>query len=44
VTVDATTAAVTLRGTVAKGKMAQAVQIANENGGGKRVINQLTEN
>ncbi len=43
VTVDATTAEITLRGTVAKGKMAEAVRIANEKGGGKRVNNQLSE-
>lgn len=42
VTVDATTAEITLRGSVAdKAKMAQAVQIANEKGGGKKVVNQL---
>lgn len=42
VTVDATTASVTLRGSVAKGKMAEAVKIANETGK-RRVDNQLTE-
>jgi hypothetical protein len=42
VMVDATTAEITLRGSVAdKAKMAQAVQIANEKGGGKKVVNQL---
>ncbi len=42
VTVEATTAEITLRGTVAdKAKMAQAFQIANEKGGGKKVVNQL---
>lgn len=43
VTVDATTTEITLRGAVAKGKMAEVVRIANEKGGGKKVSNQLTE-
>lgn len=43
VTVDATTAEIILRGSVAKGKLGEAVRIANEKGGGKRVSNQLTE-
>lgn len=42
VTVEATTAGVTLRGTVAKGKMAEAVQAAQE-AGKKPVKNELTE-
>jgi len=42
VTVEATTAAVTLRGTVAKGKMGEAVRIATD-AGQRRVDNQLTE-
>jgi len=42
VTVDATTAGVTLRGSVAKGKMAEAVQVAQE-AGKKPVKNELTE-
>ncbi|MBA2620858.1 MAG: hypothetical protein H0U87_06635 [Acidobacteria bacterium] len=42
VTVDATTSGVTLRGSVAKGKMAQAVKIAQE-AGKKAVRNELTE-
>lgn len=42
VMVEATTAEITLRGSVAdKAKMAQAVQLANEKGGGKKVVNQL---
>lgn len=43
VTVEATTAEITLRGSVAKGKLAEAVRIANEKGGGKKVSNQLSE-
>lgn len=43
VMVDATTNEITLRGSVAKGKLAEAVRIANEKGGGKRVNNQLVE-
>jgi len=43
VMVDATTTDITLRGSVAKGKMAEAVRIANEKGGGKKVNNQLVE-
>ena len=42
VMVSATTAEVTLRGSVAKGKMADAVRIATE-AGRKKVNNQLTE-
>jgi len=42
VTAEATTAVVTLRGTVAKGKMSEAVQIATE-AGKRKVDNQLTE-
>ena len=42
VTVDATTTGVTLRGSVAKGKMGEAVQIAQE-AGKKAVKNELTE-
>ncbi len=42
VTVDATTTGVTLRGTVAKGKMAEAVRVAQESGN-KAVKNELTE-
>ena len=42
VMVDATTAEITLRGSVAdKAKMDKAVQIASEKGGGKKVVNQL---
>ncbi len=43
VTVDATTTEVTLRGSVAKGKLGEAFRIATEKGGGKRVNNQLVE-
>jgi len=42
VMVDATTAGITLRGTVAKGKMAEAVRVAQESGK-KAVKNELTE-
>ena len=42
VTVDATTSSVTLRGSVAKGKMAEAVQAAQE-AGRKPIKNELTE-
>lgn len=42
VTVDATSEAVTLRGSVAKGKLGEAVQTATE-AGKRRVINQMTE-
>ena len=42
VSVDATTTGVTLRGTVAKDKMAEAVHIAQE-AGKKPVKNELTE-
>jgi len=42
VTVSATTAEVTLRGSVAKGKLTEAVRIASE-AGKKKVNNQLVE-
>ncbi|CAN5765004.1 hypothetical protein BH20ACI4_BH20ACI4_14400 [soil metagenome] len=42
VTVDATQSGVTLRGTVEKGKMAEAVRVAQE-AGKKAVKNELTE-
>ena len=42
VTVDVTTTPATLRGTVAKGKMAEAVQVAQE-ANGKPVKSELTE-
>jgi len=42
VTVEATTANITLRGSVPKGKIAEAVQAAQE-AGKKPVVNQLTE-
>jgi osmotically-inducible protein OsmY len=42
VTVDATASEVTLRGTVAKGKLGDAVRIATETGK-RKVNNQLTE-
>jgi hypothetical protein len=42
VTVDAMSTGVTLRGTVAKGKMAEAVQVAQE-AGRKPVKSELTE-
>jgi hypothetical protein len=42
VMVDATANEITLRGTVAKGKLGEAVRIANESGN-RRVNNQLTE-
>lgn len=42
VTVEATTAGITLRGSVPKGKMAEAVQAAQE-AGKKPVKNELTE-
>jgi len=42
VTVDATTTGVTLRGTVAKDKMGEAVRVAQESGK-KAVKNELTE-
>ena len=42
VMVDATTTGVTLRGSVAKGKMGEAVQVAQE-AGKKAVKNELTE-
>jgi len=43
VTVSATTTEITLRGSVAKGKMGEAVRIATESGGKKKVNNQLVE-
>jgi osmotically-inducible protein OsmY len=43
VTVDVTTTPATLRGTVAKGKMAEAVQVAQEANGGKPVKNEVQE-
>lgn len=43
VTVDTATTPATLRGSVAKGKLAEAVQTATEANGGKPVQNQLTE-
>jgi osmotically-inducible protein OsmY len=43
VTVSATTTEVTLRGTVAKGKLGEAVRIATDASKGKRVINQVSE-
>lgn len=43
VTVSATTTEVTIRGTVAKGKLGEAVRIATDASRGKRVINQVTE-
>jgi hypothetical protein len=42
VTVDATTSEITLRGTVAKGKMSEAVRIATETGK-RKVNNQIVE-
>ena len=42
ITVDTTTTPTTLRGTVAKGKMTEVVQTAQE-AGGKPVNNQITE-
>jgi hypothetical protein len=42
VMVDATTGEITLRGTVAKGKMSEAVRIANETGK-RKVNNQIVE-
>ena len=43
VTVDTTTTPATLRGTVAKGKLAEAVQTAQESNGGKPVKNEVQE-
>ncbi|MCA1623303.1 MAG: hypothetical protein LC768_07205 [Acidobacteria bacterium] len=43
VSVEATADAITLRGTVAKGKMTEAMMAATD-AGKRRVINQLTEN
>ncbi len=43
VTVDTTTTPMTVRGTVAKGKMAELMATIQENNGGKPVTNQVTE-
>lgn len=43
VTVDTTTTPVTLRGSVAKGKLGEVVQVAQEANGGKPVKNEVTE-
>ncbi len=43
VTVDVTTTPVTLRGTVAKGKLAEVMAAAMEANGGKPVNNQVSE-
>ena len=43
VTVDVTTTPATLRGTVAKGKLAEVVQTAQAANGGKPVKNEVTE-
>jgi len=43
VTVDGSTSPMTLRGTIPKGKLAEAVQTAQENNGGKPVKNEMTE-
>lgn len=43
VTVDVTTTPATLRGSVPKGKMAEAVQVAQEANGAKPVKSELTE-
>ncbi len=43
VTVSATTTEVTLRGTVAKGKLGEAVRIATDASKGKKVVNQISE-
>ncbi len=43
VTVDVTTTPATLRGTVPKGKMPEAIQAAQVANGGKPVQNQVTE-
>lgn len=43
VTVDGSTTPVTLRGTVPKGKLAEAIQTAQEAGGGKPIRNEITE-
>lgn len=43
VTVDTATTPATLRGTVAKGKLAEVVQIAQEANGGKPVKNEVQE-
>ncbi len=43
VTVAATTTEVTLRGTVAKGKLGEAVRIATDASKGKRIVNQVSE-
>jgi len=43
VTVDTTTTPATIRGTVAKGKLAEVVAAAQEANGGKPVKNEVTE-
>lgn len=43
VTVDTSGAKMTIRGTVAKGKLAEVNQVVMENNGGKPVDNQVTE-
>ncbi len=43
VTVDVSTTPATIRGTVAKGKLAEVVQTAQEANGGKPVKNEVTE-
>ena len=43
VTVSATTTEVTLRGSVAKGKLGEAVRIATEASKGKKIVNQISE-
>ena len=43
VTVDTATTPVTLRGSVAKGKLGEVVQVAQEANGGKPVKNEVTE-
>lgn len=43
VTVDVSTTPATLRGTVAKGKLAEVVQVAQEANGGKPVKNEVQE-
>lgn len=43
VTVDTSTTPMTIRGSVAKGKMAELMSTIQENNGGKPVSNQVTE-
>lgn len=43
ITVDTATTPATIRGSVAKGKLAEAVQVAQEANGGKPVKNEVTE-